>query len=69
MSARDTIYKTLFVTNPAMNQVLNLWFSKYSSLRLINSRALLNSDIFDLTTYQALVVRDIESAKNMLLKK
>ncbi len=69
VSARDTMYKNLFVTNPALNQVLNLWFSKYSSMRLINSKALLNSDVFELTTYQALIVRDIESAKNILLKK
>ncbi len=69
VSSREALHQSLFVTNPTLNQVLNLWFTKYSSMRLVNSKALLSDDAFDLSSFQSLISRNIESAKNVLLKK
>ena len=70
ISATVAMNQQLFVTNPTLNQVLNLWYRKYSSVRLINGKALLtHPEVFELTTYQSMIVRDIETVKNALLKK
>ncbi len=69
VSSREALHENLFVTNPTLNQVLNLWFTKYCSMRLVNSKLLLADEAFELGTYQALIARSIESAKNVLLKK
>lgn len=70
LSATTVMRQQLFVTNPTLNQVLNLWYPKYSSTRLINGKALLtHPEVLELTTYQSIVVKEIESVKNILLKR
>ena len=70
VSAHASMGKSLFITNPTLNQVLNLWYKNFSQLRLVNAKALLtHSDVFELTIYQGLVVRQIDAAKAQLLRK
>ena len=70
VSAHALMGKSLFITNPTLNQVLNLWYKNFSQLRLINARALsTHSEVFELTIYHGLVVRQIDAAKTQLLRK
>lgn len=70
VSAQAFMGKTLFITNPTLTQVLNLWYKSFSQLRLVNARAILShSEVFELTIYQGLVVRSIDAAKSQLLRK
>lgn len=70
VSSHASMGKSLFITNPTLNQVLNLWYKNFSQLRLVNARALLtHSEVFELTIYQGLVVRHIDAAKTQLLRK
>ena len=70
VSALASMGKSLFVTNPTLNQVLNLWYKNFSQLRLVNAKALLtHSEVLELTIYQGLVVRNIDAAKAQLLRK
>lgn len=70
VTAHTAMRKTLYVTNPTLNQVLNLWYKNFSQLRLVNAKALVSqSEVFELTIYQGLVVRSIDAAKTQLLRK
>ena len=70
VSALMSMGKSLFVTNPTLNQVLNLWYKNFSQLRLVNAKALLtHGEVFELTIFQGLVVRNIDAAKTQLLRK
>lgn len=70
VSAHVSMGKSLFITNSTLNQVLNLWYKMFSHLRLVNAKALLtHSEVFELTIYQGLVVRNIDSARTQLLRK
>ena len=70
VSAHVSMGKSLFITNPTLNQVLSLWYKSFSQLRLINAKALLtHSEVFELTIYQGLVVRSIDAARTQLLRK
>ena len=70
VSAHVSMGKSLFITNPTLNQVLNLWYKSFSQLRLVNAKAMLtHSEVFELTIYQGLVVRNIDAARTQLLRK
>ena len=70
VSAHVSMGKSLFITNPTLNQVLNLWYKSFSQLRLVNAKVLLtHSEVFELTIYQGLVVRNIDAARTQLLRK
>lgn len=65
-----TMSHTLYVTNPTLRQVLNLWYKSYSHLRLINTKALLtHGEVIELTVYQGAIMKDIESVRSVLLKR
>ncbi len=60
----------LYVTNPTLRQVLNLWYKSYSQVRLINTKSLLtHSEVIDLAVYQGAITKDVESVKNVLIKR
>ena len=64
------ISRSLHLTNPIIRQVLHSWYKNYSSLRLIKSSALLAfNDVMELSLFQGIIVRNVEEAKNVLLKK
>ena len=70
ITAYSRVSQLLFVTNPTLNAVLNLWYRSYSSVRLVNAKFLLTHDrVFELPEFQGMVMRDIEGIKNLLLKK
>ena len=65
-----TISQNLFVTNPTLTSLIKLWHKNYGSLRIVNCQALLTAqEVFELTTFQNVVMRDIEASKNTLVKK
>ena len=65
-----TLQERLFVTNPTLIQVLNLWHRDYSKVRLVNPVTLLTHlDVMELSTHQSMVIKDIESIRMLLLKK
>lgn len=64
------ISQLLFVTNPTLRQVLSLWYKSYSHMRLVNTRSLLtHGEVIDLAVYQAAIMKDVETVKNLLLKR
>lgn len=70
VSAHTSMGKTLFITNPTLNQVLNLWYRNFNQLRLVNAKVLLtHSEVFELTIYQGMVVRNIDASRTQLLRK
>ncbi|XP_069790705.1 dynein axonemal heavy chain 7 isoform X4 [Narcine bancroftii] len=70
LSARKWIKANLNSVNPTMLAVLDLWQCSFKDLRLIDVDEFRNrKDSMDLTTFQVLFMRQIESAKEQLLKK
>lgn len=64
------MHHILYVTNPTLRQVLNLWYKSYSNVRLVNTRSLLtHSDVIELAVYQGAIMKDVESVKNVLTKR
>uniref|UniRef100_A0A0X3NP81 Dynein heavy chain 7, axonemal n=1 Tax=Schistocephalus solidus TaxID=70667 RepID=A0A0X3NP81_SCHSO len=62
--------KHLHAINSCMAQVLDLWFSQFNSLRLIDSKEFFRkSNALELSSFQHTCVKSIESAKETLLKK
>lgn len=60
----------LFVTNPTLRQVLNLWYKSYSHVRLINTKSLLtHKEVIELAVFQGAVMKDIDTVKNLLIKR
>lgn len=69
-SSYIAISQRLFVTNPTLRQVLNLWYKSYSQVRLINTKSLLTyNEVLDLAVFQGAIMKDIETVKNLLLKR
>ena len=65
-----SLQERLFVTNPTLSQVLNLWHRDYAKVRLVNPVMLLtHPNVMDLSAYQSAVMKDIESVRMLLLKK
>lgn len=65
-----SLQERLYVTNPTLSQVLNLWHRDYSKVRLVNPVTLLtHPDVMELSTHQSIVIKDIESVRMLLLKK
>uniref|UniRef100_UPI00398F1DFB dynein axonemal heavy chain 7 isoform X1 n=2 Tax=Pristiophorus japonicus TaxID=55135 RepID=UPI00398F1DFB len=68
--ARNLIKANLNSVNPTMLAVLDLWQCSFKQLRFIDVDEFRNRiDSMELTTFQILVMRQIESAKEQLLKK
>lgn len=64
------ISQLLFVTNPTLRQILNLWYKSYSHVRLVNTKSLLtHGEVIDLAVYQGAIMKDIETVKTLLLKR
>ncbi len=69
-AAHVAMSELLFVTNPTLNSVLNLWHRNYGALRLVSSKGLVTHEkVFELAAYQNLVVKENERVRNVLLKK
>lgn len=67
---KHTISRSLHLTNPIIRQVLSSWHKNYSKTRLIKRCTLLNKgEVMEMSTYQTMVIKDIEAAKSLLLKK
>ncbi|XP_072334730.1 dynein axonemal heavy chain 7 [Scyliorhinus torazame] len=70
LTARNLIKANLNAMNPTMLAVLDLWQCSFQQLRLIDVDEFRNrKDSMELTTFQVLFMRQIESAKDQLLKK
>ncbi|GCC28735.1 hypothetical protein chiPu_0007169 [Chiloscyllium punctatum] len=68
--ARNLIKANLNSVNPTMLAVLDLWQSSFQQLRFIDVDEFRNrKDSMELTTFQILFMRQIESVKEKLLKK
>lgn len=64
-----TMSRTLYVTNPTLRQVLNLWYKSYTNIRFVNTMSLLtHKEVIELAVYQGAIVRDVESVRNTLIK-
>ncbi|VDN10597.1 unnamed protein product, partial [Dibothriocephalus latus] len=62
--------KHLHAINSCMAQVLDLWFSQFNSLRLVDSKEFFRKgSALELSSFQHTCVKSIESAKETLLKK
>jgi len=65
-----SIHRNLNITNPTMIHVLNLWHTSYKDLRLVDKEEFHKKiHSMELVSFQALIVRQIENAKEVLLKK
>ncbi|XP_039266483.2 dynein axonemal heavy chain 7-like isoform X2 [Styela clava] len=70
VSAANSTKDKLNVTNPTMLAVLDLWHVSFGKLRLIDIEEFhKKEDSMELQTFQSLVLRHIEAAKDKLLKK
>jgi len=68
--SKGAMSRSLHLTNPIICQVLQSWYRNYSSLRLIRSSALLSfTEVLELSLFQGIIVRNVEEAKTVLLKK
>ena len=64
------ISQELFLTNPTIRQVLNLWYKSYSNLRLVNTKSLLtHGEVIELALYQGAILKEIESVRTLLLRR
>ncbi|XP_071822297.1 dynein axonemal heavy chain 7-like isoform X1 [Apostichopus japonicus] len=69
-NALETTRDTLNITNPTMLQVLELWHVSFGNLRLVDIKEFQQKTVsMELATFQNLVMRHIDSAKEKLLKK
>jgi len=69
-AAYEAIQDKLFITNPTMAAVLNLWHKNYGKLKLVDAVDVkTKSDALELGVFQNLMMQYIESAKDTLLKK
>ena len=67
---QSAIRRSLHLTNPIIQQILNLWYKNYFNVRLIDSSILLtHGEVLELATFQDMVRRDIEQARTFLLRK
>ncbi|XP_064419638.1 dynein axonemal heavy chain 7 isoform X2 [Latimeria chalumnae] len=70
MEAYSFIKENLNAINPTMQAVLDLWHSSFANLHLIDVEEFHNrQESMELSVFQNLVMRHIESAKDKLLKK
>ncbi|XP_067117728.1 dynein axonemal heavy chain 7 [Osmerus mordax] len=68
--AQKSIKEGLHSINPTMLQVLDLWHVSFKKVRLIDVEEFHNTqESMELSVFQHLVIRHIESAKDILLKK
>lgn len=64
-----TMTQSLYVTNPTLRQVLNLWYKSYTNIRFVNTKSLLtHSEVIELAVFQGAIVGDVETVKNTLIK-
>ncbi|XP_074662516.1 dynein axonemal heavy chain 7-like [Tubulanus polymorphus] len=70
LEALHYISQHLHVTNPCMNQVLDLWHTTFGQLRFADADEFHERpESMELSLFQNLIMRHIESAKEKLLKK
>ncbi|XP_065834129.1 dynein axonemal heavy chain 7-like [Oscarella lobularis] len=70
VSARHSMEQNLFVTNPTHGSVLELWNNQYKSLNLVDVALIRESEsAYELSAFHATIVRHIETAKEVLLRK
>ncbi|KXJ28065.1 dynein heavy chain 7, axonemal [Exaiptasia diaphana] len=70
LSSKGAMEQDLFVTNPTMAGVLDLWHKAFKSLRLVDVNDIqLRPEALELAMFQNVVMRHIEIAKESLLKK
>ena len=61
--------RSLYVTNPTLRQVLNLWYKSYAQARFINTKSLLtHGEVLEQHVFQGAIMDDIESVKNVLMR-
>lgn len=69
LAARSYIKDHLNAMNPTMLAVLALWHSTYKNLRLVDVEDFHNrQDALELSTFQGIIMKHMESAKETLLK-
>lgn len=70
LTACARIEQDLYITNPTMAAVLNLWHRNYGELTLIDPEDVkTREESMELAFFQNLMVRHIESGKDQLLKR
>ncbi|CAH8448881.1 unnamed protein product [Heterobilharzia americana] len=70
LSAYRFCQRNLFVTSTCMLQLLDLWHTAFTDLRLIDVKELYSkSTAMELSGFQQICVKHIEAAKERLLKK
>nr|XP_008115484.1 PREDICTED: dynein heavy chain 7, axonemal [Anolis carolinensis] len=70
LAARNYINENLHAMNPAMLAVLDLWQTNFHDLRLVDKAAFhTRSESMELSFFQNIVVKHMESAKDTLFKK
>eukprot|EP00118_Oscarella_pearsei_P018868 m.196512 g.196512 ORF g.196512 m.196512 type:complete len:4008 (+) comp39530_c1_seq1:67-12090(+) len=70
VSARSAMEHILFVTNPTHLALLDHWHKKYGDLTLVDATFMRQQEnAFELGAFHASIVKQIESAKERLLKK
>ncbi|EDO45806.1 predicted protein [Nematostella vectensis] len=70
LMASAAIEQDLFVTNPTMAGVLDLWHKTFGTLRLVDKNDIqMRPEALELAMFQNVVMRHIEIAKETLLKR
>uniref|UniRef100_A0A7M4ERW8 Dynein axonemal heavy chain 7 n=1 Tax=Crocodylus porosus TaxID=8502 RepID=A0A7M4ERW8_CROPO len=70
LSACSYIKENLHATNPTMLAVLDLWETSFKNLRLVDKEAYHSrQESMELSFFQTIAVKHMESAKDVLLKK
>ncbi|KAK3568802.1 hypothetical protein QTP86_017405 [Hemibagrus guttatus] len=68
--ARKRMSQHLHAINPTMLSVLNLWHVSFKSLRLVDVTEFhTREEVMELSVFQHIITRQIESAENVLLNK
>ncbi|XP_018647924.1 putative dynein heavy chain [Schistosoma mansoni] len=70
LSAYKYCQRNLFITNICIHQLLDLWYTKFADLRLIDIQEVYSKpSALELSTFQQICVKHIETAKEKLTKK
>ncbi|XP_039210552.1 dynein heavy chain 7, axonemal isoform X3 [Crotalus tigris] len=70
IAARNYIKENLYAVNPTMMAVLDLWQTTFKDLRLIDKLAFrTRQDSMELSLFQNMILRQMETAKDTLFKK
>ncbi|VDP76114.1 unnamed protein product [Schistosoma mattheei] len=70
LSAYKYCQRNLFITNICIHQLLNLWYTKFADLRLIDIQEVYSKpSALELSAFQQICVKHIEMTKEKLTKK